>query len=378
MRIFFTLLIALTTTIFANNTQFKRYKFKSGMVYYDVKVSSFDDNLNSQVRGIARLIFDDWGAKELKEEDLQEVQTGDFNDTKARHSMNKIDYGTVYAVDFDEKIIYKTRDRDLDLAIAQKLDLSNEAVDSLIKLGAKKVGKEKIAGLECDVWEYKDQQVCLYEGIPLKIVVQNAGFYSEKVASGVILNKPVPPKEFDLPNFKIVQDESYSENEASLTRTDDFIESIKELKSKMKEKGINLDDKNLTITPDLEKDIINILGAKYLEKQKKYLPSLIKALKNSTKCIAKAKTKDDVNKCLEPVKEIDNKLGDKAPHFDIEKLDEATKQKIINALNEEIKNTEVTAKCVAKYNKTTDVIICTEGTLFPQEETTNAPIEINR
>jgi len=376
MRVYFIFLIIIST-LFASAGQFKRYKFKSGMVYYDVKVSSFDDNLNSQVRGIARLIFDDWGAKELKEEDLQEVQTGDFNDTKSRHIKNKIDYGTIYAVDFDEKIIYKTRDRDLDLAIAQKLDLSNETVDSLIKLGAQKIGKEKIAGLECDVWEYKDQQVCLYKGIPLKIVVQNAGFYSEKVAVDVILNKPIPPKEFDLPNFKIVQDESYSSNEASLTRTDDFIESIKELKSKMKERGINLDDKNLTITPELEKDIINILGAKYLAKQKKYLPSLIKALKNSTKCIANAKNKEDVNKCLEPVKEIDNKLGDKAPHFDIEKLDEATKQKIINALNEEIKNTEVTAKCVAKYNKTTDVIICTEGTLFPQEETTNAPIQLN-
>ena len=378
MRLIFLFTAILTTSIFLHaNDHFKRYKFKSGMVFYDVKVSSFDNNLNSQVQGIARLIFDDWGAKELKEEDLAEVQSGDFNDTKSRHTMNKIDYGTVYAVDFDEKTIYKTRDRDLDLAITQKLDLSNEAVDSLIKLGAQKVGKEKVAGLECDVWQYKDQQVCLYEGIPLKIVIKNAGFYSEKKAVQVVLDKKIPPKEFALPNFRIIEDEAYSSNTASLNKTTEFVESIKELKAKMKEKGINLDDKNLTITPSLEKDIINILGHRYLQKQKKYLPSLLKALKEATKCIAKAKVKEDVDKCLAPVKEIDDKLGDKAPKFDIEKLDEETKQHIIDSLKTEIKNTEVTAKCVAKYNKTTDVIICTEGTLFPQEETTNAPLPAN-
>ncbi|NPA27955.1 MAG: hypothetical protein GXN91_02765 [Epsilonproteobacteria bacterium] len=365
MRLFF-ILIFLASTFAAAQDTFKRYKFKSGMIYYDVKVSSFDNNLNSQVRGIARLIFDKWGLLELKEEDVAEIQAGDFNDTRSRHTMSKIEYGTVYNVDFDQKVIYKARDRDLDLAIMQKLDISDEAEKSLKEMGAKKVGKEKIAGYECDLWEYKDQQICLYGGIPLKIVVQNAGFYSEKKAVQVILDKPIPPKEFELPNFKIIEDEEYSSNRSSLVRTKDYIDSIKELKAEMKKRGINLEDKNLTITPELEKDIINILGKRYLKKQKKYLPKLLEELKKAKECIKKAKNEQEANECIKPVREINDILGDKTQKYDFKNLNEEKKKRAIEQIDNEIKHTQVTANCVAKYDKTTDVIICTEGTLNPE------------
>ena len=380
MKLFLSLIIAIlaSTSLLSADDNFKLYKFKSGMVFYDVKTASFDDNLNSQVQGIAKLVFDNWGAKELKEEDVSEIQAGDFNDTRSRHTLVKTDNGTVYSVDFNEKKIYKTRDRDLDMAIAKKMDLSNESVKSLINLGAKQVGKEKVANLECDVWEYKDQQICLYKGIPLKIVIKNAGFYSEKKAVQVILDKPIPAKEFALPNFPIIEDGSYSNNTASLVRTDDYINSIMDLKKEMKAKGINLEDKNLTITPDLEKDIINALGKRYLEKQKKYLKPLIEAMKKAKECIAKAKTKEEADKCLEPVREIDNKLGDKSPKFDFDNLNEEKKKKAISALDKEIKNTTATANCVTKFDKTTDVIICTEGTLNPEETQTPAPINTQK
>jgi len=366
LKIFIISLIASTLVLFGQNS-FKKYKHKSGMVFYDVKISSFDNNLNNQVRGIARLVFDDWGAKELKEEDVEEIQAGDFNDTRGRHTLTKTDYGTIFTADYDENITYKTRDKDLDLAITQKLDLTGETVKSLEKLGAKKVGKEKIAGLECDVWEHNDQQVCLYDGaLPLKIVVQTAGFLSEKKAVQVVLDKPVPNKEFALPPFKIVEDESYSNNRSSLVRTQDYLQSVKDLREELKKKGIDLNDKNLTVTPDLEKDIINIVGKRYLAKQKKYLPSLVKALEAEIECVKKAQDATQAKKCVDPVREINDKLGDKTFEFDIKKLDDTIKQKILEAITQELKDTKVTADCVGKNNKTTDVIICTEGKLKPE------------
>ena len=378
MKLKYILFALITTTlILSAQNSFKKYKHKSGIIFYDVKVSSFDNNLNNQVRGIARLVFDDYGAKELQEEDVEEIQEGDFNDTRSKHTLTKVDYGTIYTADYDENITYKTRDRDLDLAITQKLDLTNEGINSLIKAGAKKVGKDRVAGLECDVWELNDQQICIYDnGIPLKIVVQNAGFLSEKKAVQVILDKPIPPKEFALPPFKIVEDEGYSNNQSSLVRAQDYLQSIKDLREEMAKKGINLDDKNLTVTPDLEKDIINILGKRYLAKQKKYLPDLIKALAAEKECVAKATTKEEAIKCIEPVREINNKLGDQTFDFkDIDKLDGITKQKILDRINEELKNTKVTADCVSKNSKTTDVIICTEGKLKPETTQPIAPIQ---
>ncbi len=372
MRVIVIMLSFLAFSFLNAGTVFKLYKFKSGMISYDVKTQSFDNNLNSEVQGVARLVFDNWGAKELKEEDVSEVQSGDFNDTRSRHTLVFSNNGTVYTVDYDDKKIYKTRDRDLDLAIAQKLDLSDESVKSLIKLGAKKTGTEKIAGLECDVWEYNDQQVCLYKGIPLKIVIKNAGFYSEKKAVQVVLNKEIPEKEFKLPNFHIIEDGDYSNDRASLVRTDDYINSIMDLKAEMKKKGINLEDKNLTVTPDLEKDIINTLGKRYLAKQKKYLKPLIAEMKKAKECIAKASNKEEAEKCIVPIREINDKLGDRTQDYDFDNLNEAKKKKAIESLDKEIKDTEVTANCVSKYNKTTDVIICTEGRLNPDETSTPA------
>ncbi len=362
--------LIVTSLLLNASNQYKLYKFKSGIVLYDVKTSSFDNNLNSHVEGIARLVFDNWGLKELKEEDVSEVQSGDFNDTKNRHTLSLVDNGTIYTVDFNTKEIYKTRDKDLDLAIAKHMDISDESVKSLERLGAKKVAEETIAGLKCDVWKYKNQEVCLYKGIPLKIVIQNAGFYSEKKAVKALFDKAIPNSEFELPKFKIIEDEAYSSDSASITRTEDYISSIMDLKSEMKKKGINLEDNNTTINSDIEKDIINALGKRYLAKQKKYLPSLIEAMKNAKICIAKAKNKKEAQNCLSKVQNINDKLGDRTPSFDFDNLNKEKKDKAIKALETEIKNTEVTANCVSKFDKTTDVIICTEGQLLPQESST--------
>ncbi len=374
--IYISLLFLFTFTLNASD-QFRLYKFKSGLIYYDVNTSSFDSNLNSNVQGVARLVFDNWGAKELKEEEVSEVQEGDFNTTNSRHTMTLADHGTIYTVDYSEKKIYKTRDRDLDLAISEKLDLSDESIKSLINLGAQKVGKEKIAGYECDIWQYDDQEVCMYKGIPLKIVIKNAGFISEKKAVQVKFNQPVPENSFSLPKFPIITDSDYSGNKAASVRTQDYIESIKELKNQMQKKGINLEDGNLSVTPELEKDIINALGKRYLEKQKRYLPELLKALETAKACIAKAGSKQAALKCIAPVKEINDKLGDATKEYDLENFNEMKRMKVLQSLEKEIKDTKITADCVSKSDKTTEVIICTEGRLNPQESTTTIQNSLN-
>ena len=370
MRIVYIVLIFLLSLTLNASDQFRQYKFKSGLIYYDVNTSSFDSNLNSNVRGVARLVFDNWGIKELKEEEVSEVQRGDFNTTNSRHTLTLVDHGTIYTVDFSEKKIYKNRDRDLDLAITEKLDLSDESIKSLIKLGAQKVGKETIAGYECDLWQYSDQQICMYKGIPLKIVIKNAGFISEKTAVQVQFDQAIPENSFTLPQFPIVSDDDYSGNKAAMVRTEDYISSIRDLKNQMKQKGIDLEDANLSVTPELEKDIINALGKRYLEKQKRYLPELLKALEAAKACIAKASSKQAALKCLAPVKSINDKLGDATKEYDLDNFNEMKRMKVLQSLDKEIKDTKVAAECVGKSEKTTDVIICTEGRLNPEESST--------
>jgi len=353
---------------------FKRYPIQSGMIFYDINVTGASKGFTTHTSGIARLVFDHWGARELKEEDATEVQTGDFNETRDIRSMTKMDHGTIYTVDFDDRTIYKTRDRDLDLAIARGEDLSNESVQLLKEMKAVKVGTDEVAGFPCDVWRAKDQKICLYKGIPLKITVEGPGFYSERKAVQVVLNKPIPDDQFKLPDFPMVVDEEYTNNASAETRIEDYIASIHDLQAKMQSLGINPDEENATLSPEQEKAVINTLGARYLAKQKRLLPKLLVALKGARECVAKADDGKAAEECIAPVNRIDEELGDKTEHFDYAHFREK-KAQILDALKREISYLEVTNDCVQKHDKTTDVILCTEGNLggIEQEPTPAKP-----
>jgi hypothetical protein len=341
---------------------FKRYPVRSGMIFYDINITGHSKGFTTHTSGIARLVFDHWGARELKEEDSTEVQTGDFNETRDIRSMTKMDNGTIYTVDFDEGTIYKTRDRDLDLAIARGEDLSDESIRLLREMKAVKVGTDEVAGFPCDVWRAKDQKICLYKGIPLKITVEGPGFYSERKAVQVVLDKPIPDEQFKLPDLPVVVDDEYTSNAAAETRTEDYIASIRDLQAKMKSLGINPDEENVTLTPEQEKAVINTLGARYLEKQKRLLPKLLVALKAAKECVARTDSGEEARKCIDPVNRIDEELGDRTENFDYEKFAEK-KAQILDSLDREIRYLEVTNDCVQKHDKTTDVILCTEGNL---------------
>jgi hypothetical protein len=296
------------------------------MIFYDINVTGTSKGFTTHTSGIARLVFDHWGARELKEEDSTEVQTGDFNETRDIRSMTKMDHGTIYTVDFDEQTIYKTRDRSLDLSIAQGEDLSNESIELLKEMKGVKIGTDTVAGFPCDVWRAKDQKICLYKGLPLKITVEGPGFYSERKAVQVVLDRPIPEDQFKLPDFPVVVDEEYTSNAAAETRTEDYIASIHDLQAKMKSLGINPDEENATLTPEQEKAVINTLGERYLKKQKRLLPKLLVALEAAQKCVADADDGEEAKRCIEPVNRIDEELGDKTENFDYEHFEEKKKE----------------------------------------------------
>ena len=364
-KLFIIFFLTFNVTILAEGV-FKRYPVKSGMIFYDINTTAHSSEFDSHTTGIARLIFDDWGAKELKEEDTTEVQTGDFQETHDHRSMSMIDNGTIYTVDFENGTIYKTRDRSLDLSIAQGEDLSNENLKLIKDMKGIKIGTDTVAGFECDVWKVKDQEICLYKGIPLKITIKNDGFFSERKAVQVVLNQPIPPEQFKLPDYPIEVDEDYSSDESAKVRTEDMIASVHDLRKKLKEIGLNNLDSNTTLTPEQEREIIDTLGARYLAKQKKYLPKLLEALKKAKECIKEAQTGDEAKECIKPVNEIDEKLGDRTENFDFSKFDKI-KENILKSISTEINYLKATNKCVQKFNKTSDVIICTEGNLGEEE-----------
>ncbi len=347
-------------------TVFKRYPVKSGMILYDINTTGVAPGLTTHTVGVSRLVFDDWGAKELKEDDATEIQKGDFNEEIARHTMSKMDYGTIYTVDFDENVTYQTRDRNIDIAIAQGADMSDESLEILKEMKAIKLGTEQVAGYTCDLWKTKDQTICLYKGIPLKITVKTQGFSSTRTAQMVILDKPIAESEFALPGFAVMTDEAYTSNQSAAVNTADYMAAVEELNHKINSMGINLEDENITLTPAQEAEVINTLGARYLAKQKKLLPKLMVALKGARECIDHSENGKEAANCIKPVNRINEELGDQTSNYDYSHWNREKKELIIKDMDQEIKDLNVTIDCVGKYDKTTDVIECTEGTLEPK------------
>ena len=348
------------------SSTFKRYPVKSGMIFYDIQTNSTLNGTDTNATGIGRLVFDNWGSQELKEEDITEVQKGDFNETKEIHSMNKFDNGTIYTVDFDDDTVYKTRDRAMDISIAKGDDLSNETLKMLKEMKAIKVGEDSVAGFKCDVWKLKDQTICLYKGIPLKITIDQPGFHSEKIALQILLDKPISKDAFKLPDFPVLVDDEYTSNDSATVRANDYIASIEDLRKKMK--SIGIDENNDTLTPEQERAVIDTLGERYLKKQKEFLPKLLLTLQSAKECVSKASGAEDVKKCIEPVNKIAEKLGDRTENFDLSSFNNDKKIAIVHSLENEINYLKVTNECVKKYNKTSEVIMCTEGNLGGEEK----------
>jgi hypothetical protein len=356
-------IFVLSTGLVFSKGVFKKYSIKSGMIFYDINITAYSNKFKSSTTGIARLIFDEWGAKELKEEDTTEIQVGNFQETHDHRFMSMVDNGTVYTVDFDDGIIYKMRDRSLDLSIAKGEDLSNENLELIKQKNGVKIGKDKVAGFECDVWKVDDKEVCLYEGLILSIIIKNSGFLNEKRAVQVILNQPIPPEQFKLPEYPVVTDNEYLSDESTRVRTQDMMASVQDLKDKLQEIGL---EENGTVSPEQEKKIIDILGARYLSKQKRYLPKLLEETEKAKECIASANSGEDAQKCMDVVNSINEKLGDKTMNFDFSKFSQ-TKNMILDSLSTEINYLRATNDCVQSYNKASDVIICTEGSLGGDE-----------
>jgi hypothetical protein len=356
-----------TTLPLLSNEGFKRYPVESATILYDVDTTGQSAGLKTRTMGVARLVFDHWGAREIKEEDSTEVQTGDFNETRNRRSLSKIDFGTIYSVDYDDNITYKTRDRDMDAAIAEGKDLTDENFAFLKEIHAVREGNETIVGLVCELWRGTGQEVCLYKGIPLRITIKAEGFSSSRTAVYAKIDMPINESEFALPQLPIIIDDDYTSNASAQTRTEDYIAAVKDLHTALKGMSIDLNDANQTLTPDQEKEVINILGKRYLEKQKRLLPKLRVALSGAKKCIADANNSLSAEACIRPVDKIDEELGDKTENFTYNPWNASKRNTISTSIESEIKYLDVTIGCVNKYEKTTDVIVCTEGSLNATE-----------
>ena len=197
----------------------KRYSLKSGIVHYKTKINGKVMGSVIDGSGTEDLYFKNWGAIELKKTD--EKKTTHINifgqkktEVDETHTINKLDNGKSYTVDMKNKIIYVQRDPAMEMMKTfGNGDVEKTGEKMLESMGGKKVGKEKILGYTCDVWEIPGGKQWIYKGIPLKLQMTVMGITTTNEATSAAFNKSVPDKYFKLPDYPIEEMPGYQSDE---------------------------------------------------------------------------------------------------------------------------------------------------------------------
>ncbi len=229
-------------SIKTEQNKLKRYQVESGIIHFTSTISGKVLGSTMTGTGTEIIYFKDWGAIELKDEKSSETtHIKIFGKTKeettTKHIINKLDNGEWYTVDFNRKEITARRSMPIDMITAFHPDSdAGDAGKEMIKdLGGKKIGEENYMGYPCEIWEAMGVKQWVHKHITLKIETTVMGVTTSKKATKIEFNIAVPDKHFKLPDFPIIKEESFFDNEDMNFNMDDMedIDEKMDMLSKM-------------------------------------------------------------------------------------------------------------------------------------------------
>lgn len=213
------ILLLFTLIAQAQDKTLKRYEVKSGMVEYTLSTKGKMMGSTTEGKGTAKLCFKNWGAVELKEEQSKTVTVSKLfgrenKEVKQQHTMDKLDNGTSYSVDFEAQKIYTQKDVAMESVKMFNNGNANQTGKEMLKaMGGEKIGEEKVLSYPCEIWKALGTKMWIYKGVPLKEEATMFGVTTTKLATKANFNIAVPNQCFVLPEYPIVSMNGYMDNE---------------------------------------------------------------------------------------------------------------------------------------------------------------------
>jgi hypothetical protein len=212
------ILLSLAIAFFSCNgnsqNQLKRYNVKSGIVEYTTTISGKMMGSTITGSGTETLYFKNWGALELRESESSQSTHVKFfgkekTETTISHTMNKLDNGESYLVDFEAEKITVGNDIAM-VALMESNTNGEDAEKSLLEsLGGEKVGNENYKGYNCEVWTIMGGKQWNYKGVMLKMEMNALGINTTTEATNIKFDVAVADSNFNLPDFPIEKSENY-------------------------------------------------------------------------------------------------------------------------------------------------------------------------
>jgi hypothetical protein len=256
--------------------QLKRYNVESGIIIF--KTTTNGKVMGSVISGSGteKLYFKDWGGIELIEEESTTTTKmkmfGQNNvETTNTHTIAKLDNGESYHVDFKKKEIYLVRDMAMDLTKMFQPNQDAGAVGKTMAegMGGKIIGNESFLGYDCEIMELMGSKQWIYKGVTLKLEMTVMGLTTIKKATSAKFDINVADKYFELPDFLIIKEEGFMNNEEFDMEMEDYSDEIEQLKNmsyeewkeiatKEDEELRNMSDKELRETYDMMQSMLRL------------------------------------------------------------------------------------------------------------------------
>jgi len=219
-----------------HDPKLKRYDVKSGIVNYKITINGKVMGSSITGNGTENLYFKDWGATELVEENSTKITKMNFfgkekTKTEKTHTINKLDNGKSYYVDFSKASIYLRRDPMMELMKNTNTDAGDAGKAMLESVGGKKIGNENFLGYPCEIWEVMSAKQWIYKGVTLKIVSKLMGITTVKEATKAQFDINVSESNFKLPDFPIVKEEGYLSDDAYQAEQQEMKQKTEHLKN---------------------------------------------------------------------------------------------------------------------------------------------------
>ncbi len=310
-----------SSLLFAGSDMMKKYDVKSGKIEYSIKESG---NIMGMVKikgiGKKRLIFDNFGVKDLTEENkVKKETTGGQTKVEKTHTMTYMNDGIMYRVDFKKKTIVRMENPAMAMNAmmggGKNVKQTGEAM--MKSMGGKKTGTDKVLGHTCDVWDLMGVKQCIYKGVPLRVESNIMGLKSLQVATKADFDIALSDDDFKLPEYPMVNmmGEKLNLDRGTLSETDkkESMKKAKEMQDGMKamaaamgalqNSGFDMANPNAKMTPAQEKAMKDAAMAAMggedamLESAKKEILDDAAELPAIKKCFQNADSVKEANIC---------------------------------------------------------------------------------
>ena len=329
------MMVASATLVAQTGDIKKTFGIQTGQVEYEIYgggVVTPDCNLS--IEGFERFTFREWGDERIEEMDRTETLYGTLKIVDKEKTLKKSNKDTLYTVDFENENIITSNLMDGDVG---QIDVSH----------MKKAGMMNVASLDCEVWVEGTRKVCLYEGIVLLDEKSYLGFVYGKRASDVNLDINLTEEDFEFPEYTVKEE----------LLVIDTIKTTQTYKSdSISDQIVHASESNITSADKEYVKAVNSMLQGLFEKEKKYLPLLLQAMRNTRACLHVAQSQSDANECFNEINELKSEFNDNSD--DMYMIIDGTRQSILDDFDKKIRELKTRIPCINRAVDMTDLTAC--------------------